>query len=583
MRMFSRKQLYRHGIFALLFLMIFVWTFLYLLRTSADVPFMDYYQKSTFIRHAMDGSLSLSDFWNTASVHKNPVSGALFFLNLKLFHWNALVSVYVGLALSVLTVLLLYAWLRRYARAADDIPLQIAGGLLALTVLCFGQWAIVTNEFSSIFSLRVLVFMCVLYAADRFFLREKKRLATALLLGVGVSLSFILIGQMYFFGVFVAVCCAAVFQYCVDRSAYRRRGTGILYALVVSCMLVGLLVYFYGVDFSGEGGLSGSSSSPLSSLLSMLMDGTFLRSVCVAISSSLFQTDTITSWTYILGGGYLALTLVSVGLYFWKKLYRRSLFPLMLVLYSAVNIVMFMYSRIHRFGLPGMAVSRYIIDTKLLHIGMICIWCMLFGVRKRRSIWAYSLAPVFVLLLAAVTIASNGNQYHIGPYRKAAFQYTRSCMLFADQMADEDLSINQAHSAATFRETVKVMKQYSLGVFRNDAEEIGSTLDTVLIAGHYWTDHWMGKHVYICIRTGEEGTLHWTMYNPREDYAGKTFSISCEGEENQVEVGSGMFEFDLPVPASATVTLKVDLSELAAPIGGDSRGLSLVLRGLTAQ
>jgi hypothetical protein len=168
------------------------------------------------------------------------------------------------------------------------------------------------------------------------------------------------------------------------------------------------------------------------------------------------------------GAGILFLYVAALCVNLFAGLWRESILPLALILYSGFSHVLVLVSRV-RFlkDTYGMS-SRYAIQYEMGMIGILLTFALLFKLYRgawRRALFA---AMTFVTaLILAGSLWTTVQEYQHGQYRKEFLEVSREVAMNYRNETDKRLKDYLQRSPDSVREAMRILEENHLSVFRN--------------------------------------------------------------------------------------------------------------------
>ena len=443
--------------------------FRYLAMTNEEIPLMDFYIGfETFADKVFSNQLTISDcFVLPHPIHWAPLGTPLQLFFLKVFKCNNLAYVYFGGGFLILTLIMVLVWANRTIRSGKlwvDILIYLG---IAICMTNLNQWEILDLWCSAAFMLRILLYFLVFLTVDRFLLKEKTKGGRTLLQGLGCGvlggLVLILLSGAYYPGYIVAISAVIILHVFLAKNEGKKE-KGI--ALIALLIMIGSAAFVYLTTASNAG----------------ISDGTafgtdYLRGFFVMLGSTVIPQSSIplTDFTeHIVVGVIIFLFVVETVIVFFKdRLYEKSWFPLMCLIYAGTSVAIIIYGRSDSYGFGTLTSSRYVVETTIGLLGIVMIQGMSISkhIREKGTKPAIRRAAgaVIALCVAGMVIYANVQEHKAGPYRKAYYQNMIRLALDIDNASDDELVVFQA-SASDVRSGIAAMKKYKLCLWAENSK-----------------------------------------------------------------------------------------------------------------
>lgn len=376
---------------------------------ALPIPRSDaWYFIDTFVREAVDGTLSPGDFFSQRwpGDHAQPLHRGVLLAHLRLADLDFRTEALIGITAGVLTCWLLAVTLARGARNAHQGTVAAAGmaGVLlvgmSLNSIDLYTWSLVSLVWLSIL-VAVLYWMFAALRLRRAVLLPATALATFAMASVLDEMA-------------IGVYAAAVGALLV-RDGLRRPGDGLRFAAAGG---VGLLAGRWLIDMLGSiEGASAFKGSAVDGLTTLVSATDGWQALVAPLSDSLLQQGHLGSWLPSLVVPVqlaLACGLAVLHVLFWRRAFSRERRPREAVLVIAVALMLLFYasvagiglSRAAEFGVEYFHQSRYV---ALYQLNVIALLLMFFSPKhhgeveqshgRRRITW------IALLLLLQVSIS----------------------------------------------------------------------------------------------------------------------------------------------------------------------------------
>lgn len=107
--------------------------------------------------------------------------------------------------------------------------------------------------------------------------------------------------------------------------------------------------------------------------------------------------------------------------------------------------------------------------------------------------------------------------------------------------------------------------------------KVGRDMDSCIWVSGRWQDGWLGKESEVIIQSGEEGFLHFTFYQPKEEYQSMGGEILIGGIKHTFALCGEETSIDISVEADTTIDVVISMSDDFKADGNDVRRLSVML------
>lgn len=428
---------------------------------SVDMmPMSDFWLGSgAHITSIMTDNYHLSDILQFPHLlHWNPYYMACDYFFVKFFLCDNRAYVYMGFFVSFFIMAL---FLKIYNEIMENDNLVLFTiGCFAFVIPLFNlnAWEIYTLFCNFAFMSRILVYVAMFYYFDRILKMNDnpKRRINAIIWGISSIFVILFISQAYFIG-FVAAILFAIF---IDLVLNKRRQYIEIYAYESGCMLLASIIYY--VTLIKEGTAASSELTLLDHIK------TFIKGTIVMLGGTIIHTNELNEGLtkhYVVGIIVLLIALLSVVLFFGLRIYEKSYFQIMLMVYAFVSIEAIIVGRVYKYGIESLASSRYVVESTLGLCGVVQICWIAFISNKIKYVKTISL--LCCAIVVAGVLRADHIERDVGPYRKAYNAGMVSLALNIDNSTDDELKAFLTPPAEV-RAGVQAMKEYRLNIWHYD-------------------------------------------------------------------------------------------------------------------
>lgn len=438
----------------LIFFVFGMW--IYISQASSNVPIMDYWR---FLNALVDKSymsgISFSDLYSNNGVHRTPAELFLFLMNVKIFHWNTQLSMYIGTIIMAVYATLFYTVLKNVMTRKTTLNIGVA--FILLNVFSFGAFEIITQEFYTSFALRMLSFAGGFVIVENILKNTNNKFnnKTVLLILYNVF-TICIIGAAYSMAYSVAVIAIVAIDYLKTRKSTLDGINICNYVIIIAGIVLGDVLYIYGLDIS----MNNSQSSMLELFVS------FFKGFITINGASLFGSEV--SSTIIYAGGILVTLIHVIAIYIFliEKIYIKTYLPLTMYIYYFVFYTTVFMGR-SGFGVGYLASSRYIMDSCYALTADIIVFCIAFEAKDIKNRLRKVSIIVCCCFIMVGIISTDYHEIKIQNYRKIYCDNLIHMMTNIDEYSDDELVVFQAGDPQLVRSGIDLMKKYKLGIFHH--------------------------------------------------------------------------------------------------------------------
>ncbi len=431
---------------------------IYASTASSNVPIMDYWRYLVvLVDKSYMGGLSFNDIYTNNGVHRSPLDISLFLLNIKLFHWNTQIAMYLSVFLLLIASIVVLRELKRLS--GNNMLFIVLGVLSVLIIFSLAPYELISQEFAFSSAVRLLCYLHICILTNRLlksfgdqYKKENWLVCLYYLFMIDI------IGGAFSIGLAIALIMVILFDYQLKR-ARKIVVTSKNYIVLIFGILLGMFFYLYNLDVS-----SGTETSDIGLLQTIFM---FFKGLCIVCGSSILGEYTPTVMIIGLGVVVLVVHVLSLALYLYKKMYDETYVPGIMYAYSCGFYGMIFMGR-SGYGIGYLSASRYTRDASYALIADIIVIILLFKhefkeIRVKRAINVYAVLVIIMFYLGIASI--DAKEMYIAHHRKDYCNELITMMQDLSSYSDEELGAFQANNPQQVRDGVEIMKKYKLGIF----------------------------------------------------------------------------------------------------------------------
>ncbi len=579
----------------ILFLILFIQLLLiiiYIYNSTENIVYQDGLApvNINLIEKFYAGKLYFNDLWK--EYNGINIFGGLFItlVNVVFFRLNTRFEMLLAVFFMFITSLVMFDYFRKLVKKiVSNKIVQISFGLIIFIYFSLNQWENFVFNGGSMHIMTILPFVLMMIFYDKF-IQSKFRIKNVFNYLLIVIFS-ILLGGQYTFGLVVSLLTGIFLKKIFDKKNnfdYKKS----IFSIVIF-IIIYLLFYLSALNnnvATGSSGVLNLFNDPISSLKFI-----FLTFSGTLIGVDLFNRLNMGINLGSLIGLIVVLTyLYALILYFKSKMSKKTIVPLVMVIYSIVTVGIIFVSRFS-YGIGYGLTSRYTTSTMLGLIGCFIIFLYsLFSKRYFKKIKIISLNnfPIiviflFILICQFLTIV---NEWIISPHRKVFYEKLEVMALNLDNYSKEDLSLFQAKNIDYIFNAFAVFKKYELNVFSENVY-LSKQNGMIKLSGWY-NDGWIGKSAEAKIISGQDGFLSIDVYIPVETFS-KVYENALvlqifinETKIKEINFWSNSFDKGpvntiVDIPKNESLNLEIKLNKSFIPInynlGEDSRDLGIIV------
>lgn len=456
-----KQKILNNSVFVF-FLVLISWGMaIYISVSSSNVPIMDYWRFiNVLVEKSFTGGVTFFDLYANNGVHRSVYELFLFLVNVKLFHYNTQISMYVGILIMMCTSMIVYRQIKKIC-GNNKLMLNVISVISILMIYSLGAYEIIAQEFATPGALRILCFVIVCVATNNVIKEQNIEFNDkAVLLALYYIFVIDIIGGAYSIGLSITIAIVLTFDLVLRKKGKNKFCIGNYFVLYAS-LIAGDLLYLYGLQINQSG--NGNASAGLMETLCSFFKGLF-----VVDGTCLFGTYLNVKKLIVLG---IVVTIIHVGcfgIYLIKKMYKKTYLPACLYIYACGFYGMIFIGRSGN-GLGYLASSRYITDAMFAVLADLLVIAMIYAdskINKQKIVNA--ICGVALCFFLSGVIMTDIAELKRAPYRKQYDDNLIQMMFQIEEYPDDELYLFQANSPEMVRSGIDIMKKYHLGVFRGE-------------------------------------------------------------------------------------------------------------------
>ena len=388
-----------------------------ILATNSGLISRDQFQFMDIVLAWHAGNFELIDLFNTHSAHIKPVYKSLFLLNAQVFDLNIFYEIGLGLVfLSIASMILFSSFNKSLNGLLSQTKIGYCFLLLLLVIFSVNKSHYYMYSLLTLGGfLGTLLFFWIIHLTEIATYRNKPLKFIPLFLLLMFTICGVAGGRSlaFFLSILVAYCLLIIFD-SQNRSSNLRT-----LKLLAICGLVAQVIYWLMVSQLAKG------SPPVSGFQGVLQDpiGALMFGAKAVGSglSGLTRAPFFTKNMFLLNGfgiGVVCLYFFALYLYFKTKMWSRTLFPLILILYTGAFVSQLVIARFG-LGFNNATAPRYVWELQIGVIG--CVWVLYYSILtlpKRKVIFRHA---AMICLIFSVLCVESANIYLFG--RHTSFQH----------------------------------------------------------------------------------------------------------------------------------------------------------------
>lgn len=383
-----------------------------------------------------------------------PLSYLFRLINCRFFHFNTQFDMVIGLVGIFFASNIIFLFLYKY-----DFSVIFS---CVIMIVCYSlsKWEMITNGTGNVHFWAIAAILVTFYFVDKYFMLNKEMiyqrhryllyiLPSCITLVVAGDYCVPFLGTLFILYSFLFI------------KGFHKYGFYLILFVVLPFGLYVLSRSFAVYEISGTSQLSLIEILKIKPFFIVIFLIKSLASTLV--SENLFHQINVRYSEIVTGAAMLMIYITGVYSYVHYKLYKKSILPILLILYSFISYLLIFQARwIFNNTNYGMS-SRYQLQYQLGVIGVVLVIGLYHKYINRKSV----LTIVIVLVIVLSNVAASLNEWRISPWRKDYSQKLISMAYNIEMVTDEDLEREfQYGNADKIREAFQILKDNRLNIFR---------------------------------------------------------------------------------------------------------------------
>lgn len=449
-----KEKCYNNSLFICALLLAASFMVIYISIASSNVPIMDYWKYiNALVEKSYTGGVSFVDLYSNNGVHRSPFQLFIFLINVKVFHYNTQIAMYLGVVVSMINSIVFYKVVKK--NTSNEKIANVMGIVGIFFFFSLGAYEIIAQEFALASQIRVFCFLILYIYTDKLlktwgetFDKKTSYLALYYLLVIDI------LGGAFAISLSITVMMILLFD-AIYKKVNGNRINIFNYIVLYIGLFLGDFLYLYGLQVGGDV----NTSVGISELIRYFFKGLFLVG-----GSSLFGTYNSLTVLMVLGIVIICCHIICIVLYILNKVYKKTYLPVFLYIYTFGFYCMIFLGRSGN-GIEYLISSRYIIDSLFAILADILVLTCVLSQCKRKKKYSIVLGSIMILFFLVGVLKADYEEVKRAPYRKQFDDNLIQIMMQIDDCSDDELNSFQANSPEMVRSGVDIMKKYHLGIF----------------------------------------------------------------------------------------------------------------------
>ena len=453
------NAIHKNIFFVIVLLSVFIFFLIYLSRATNNTPYMDYWLYiDKLVDKMFSSGITFDDLYNSNGIHRSPLQLLIFLTNVKLFKYDVLLEIFLGAILLIPICSILYKEYKNDFKNLNNKFLYYFGIVIFIILLfSLNQWEIIASEFLLSYEIRVLNYLISFILLNKILHNKSKYGKYSIELGFFYIFVITCISGMYFAAFVVSIIFSLLLDLIVDKD---RKSNYKVYLIILISLIIGTVLYCYGINFNGN------STVSLSINIQWIL-GLF-EAVFILLGASLLGYSTSIQTITIIGAILFTIQIVCMIIFIIFKQFKNNYLPILLMIYAFCICGELYVGRANNFDLAYLASSRYICETLWFLIAD--LWIILnlnsykFKYLNVKTIIKF-FSVCFLVSIFTVNFYSNKNEWNTAIYRKEYLENLNNYILDIENVSDEDFK-NFTVDKEVIKRDVEIMKKYKLGIFQ---------------------------------------------------------------------------------------------------------------------
>lgn len=429
----------------------------YIKASTLDVVYTDYIR---IINSYFPDVYSFRPYLGADVLTRLPVSYLERIINVAFFSFSTRFDMYVGLAFLSLTSVLIYKF-----AVEHKAPIVI---LISIFIVYFSlnKWEMLSNGTGWGHFFAFFLFILHYYLYDKYVYKKEANKKADIYMCVLPYVSIFLTAGQY-----TAIYAATLILLYLSAILIKRNAKflkrHIKYFINI---LIPTFIYIYSMKNSVEEH-AGSTDMSMKEVLKTMPD-LFVRLYLKSYASILIGVETIedlgleSGVVITLGVLVLSAYIYALYIYFRKKIYKSSLFPLVLMFSALISHVLVTLSRWIFLNDTYAMSSRYALQFQLGVIAVLLIFAM--SGNKKKNKYAIRISAIICVMFITGNVMTNSYEMNMAKYRKENFEKKYEAALDFNNYSDKELNeiFQYRHDAARIRKALSILRDAKLNVYK---------------------------------------------------------------------------------------------------------------------
>lgn len=441
-------------IYVILSIILFIFTILYINKTTNNVIFMD---EPRFITTLFsESNINIHNLWAPSANGSQRSLGYYLILlaNTKYFGLNVQLNMYIGSFFILLSSILFIKYFNK--KPINYIYLL----LLPFTLFSLNKWEYLTIGSSMPQFMALFGFYLHFFTIDNFYIKNKITKINKILLNLLPSVIILLFAGGYSALYAITILTGYLVLYLQNREDKTKVKQLILNTISI---IIPIIIY--------SAGLLNTQNNELTKFIFNFFQNPiyYIKFFFISLTGPFVGIETITKYLSttsitFLGVIIFLLYLSSIYVYFFKKIYKETFMPLLLIIFSIFSSIIMTYARSDFGSIIYGASSRYSTVSEMGIIGIIIIYA---HIKPKKKLLIVLKVIIIIIFLIYGTFITTKDELVKSPYRLEYFKEMEKIGLNYENETDKNLEIFQSDASYT-REALKICQKNKWNIFKHD-------------------------------------------------------------------------------------------------------------------
>ncbi len=519
---YKKNKLYIFFSFSIT-IIFFSYYLMFYIKNNVELPYLSWIDQFKAIGYKMfDSNLKFKDFFTHYGEHGLLGNNILFYFNIKWFGMTTLYDTFINAFFILVVAIIIDIFI---VNKMNDNIFKFILTILLINFILFERLQLSSGAMETQVRIGLNLGIFYLFYIDHFIKKDvlnKKDYIVLILLGF---LTINVFGTMYSFAIVPVIICFFLYDLIINKKLNKK------ILLIIGLLFIFSIFYFLEYDLISFMKNSHSSDAASSGIIGNAFyllknfgntfKGYLAYSGIPLVGYSAISDNKISDTTLLMVGAIVFILMVfSIFVFFFKKNYIISNFPIFIILYSIFTIFIVMIGR--PFDWPWYYSEWYIVHSRFQLIGIFLIISMNSSIKQLFSkitfiIFGISNISIIIFLIFTENMYVD-RYYYVVQYYKEKQEYLLISNTDYIPLNDEGNTPILTDLDTTI-EYVDYLKKYNLSIYRY-SNITNNYYDTSLKAGYYEKEEqtdlsfWLKKYSISYFNSNDE-SISFGLYTPK--------------------------------------------------------------------